>query len=146
MIDWFVYSLSCAFFQEMLLWSWLRSCSHSLDAVPGGPGGLFAHTLFRTGLSYGMKGIFLVSLTADGKHVRDFLLGDLSLGVLLEGYGSNLFTGLEILIGVTIQQHATIYHSTTLSLFYLITLSLNNSITLLLNNFINQQLYHSFTW
>ena len=45
------------------------------------------------------RGPALTPWTADGKHVRDFLLGVLGLGVLIEGYGSNLFTGLEILRG-----------------------------------------------
>ena len=65
----------------------------------GGPRGLFAHASFRTGCAaLAIDDIFPeillpVDLTADGKLVRDFLIG-----VLGEGDGSNFLTGLEILV------------------------------------------------
>jgi len=64
----------------------------SLLGSLGGPSDLFAHASLRV-----FPAIMLpMFLTADGKLVRDFLLGVLC--VLGEGDGSNLFTGLEILV------------------------------------------------
>ena len=93
LIDWFLYSLSCAVFLEMLLWSWLIFCFHSLDVwrvLEVFPLMLCLALVVQSLL---WKNIFPdillpLFLTADSK-----LVWELFLGVIGKENGLNLFTG-----------------------------------------------------